>query len=957
MTSLQNRLGRMLAIGSATLAATTAQANDFPPFEQVSEGYTRVISTADDAGALYTIYRNDEERQLLAELPGHFAHQKLFIATSIAGGGEDTGFQWSDRYVYWKRIGDRLVLMEPNLGVRTDDRESAPSIARTFTDRVLLDMPILTMGPGGGPVIDLDALLLGNSDSFFGRYLAGARTHLATIAKTKAFPQNVEVAFEVPRASGQLTTVHYSISVLPEQTGYTPRRADQRIGYFTTVYQDLGSTNEDEQWVRYITRWNLQKRDPSLKLSPPKEPIVFYIDHTTPVRYRRWVRDGILAWNKAFEKIGIVSAIEVYYQDAQTGANMEKDPEDVRYNFIRWTTADLGFAYGPSRVDPRTGQILDADIIMDQSWIAYYVYMQDRYISQLAEQAMHPSSLAWLERHPSWDFRLDAMNPLKREQTLRERARSFATSSPDQLHPFAVVDGRVIGDDRYDGLVHRHTQMNGRCELALMRAMDVALVRSVGAELLRGELLPSEQIDEDSESGEGDAEEDNAGEEEAGSILDGLPEDFIGPLVAEVITHEVGHTLGLMHNFKASSIYSFEEINSQAWMHKPISGSVMEYNPVNISVLEGTTQGPWGMHDIGPYDFWAIEYGYTFDNDVEKILERCAEPELAYGNDIDSYGPDPLCRTFDLGSDPFVYAQNRIELAEKLRGRILDEVEEGESWQRARDLYEMTLSVQANAIAMVSPWIGGVHIHRDHKGDPGERDPAVIVSVEKQRQALRFMIEHAFDDDDYGLTPELLAKMGIEKWLDDGGFMRLLDGDAYPVHQNISAIQSMALTLLMDPYRLEQVYDNEFRTPADEDALTLPEVIYTVADAVWAELDAAPSGKTTNRKPYISNLRRDLQREHLNRLVDLATPGTASGAAANQVTNLAVFKLRALKLRLDDVLTGQAANKLDDYSLAHLTEAQALIGRALEAQYIYNADDFAGGGGMPTFFLQPQAEE
>jgi Met-zincin/Domain of unknown function (DUF5117) len=948
MNRRRNHLGwRGAALAAvATLSVGPAQARELPPFEQVSDGYTKVVSTADGAASLYTIYRNDKDSQLLAELPGSYAGQKLFIATSIAGGGEDTGFQWSDMYVYWKRIGDRLVLMEPNLDIRTDDREAGPSIARTFTDRVILDVPIVSMGPSGGPVIDLDQLLLGHGGEFFGRYLAGARSHLATIAKTKAFPQNVEIAFELPRSDGQLTTVHYSLSALPEHTGYQPRRADQRIGYFTTTYRDLGLTDGDSQWVRYITRWNLQKRDPGLKLSPPQEPIVFYIDHTTPVRYRRWVRDGILAWNKAFEKIGIVNAVEVYYQDAQTGANMEKDPEDVRYNFIRWTTADLGFAYGPSRVDPRTGQILDADIIMDQSWIAHYVNMQDRYIGQLAEQSMHPASLAWLERHPSWDFRLTAMSPLKREQTLRERARRLASGEATQINPLAAGDGQVIGDDRFDGLAHRQCQINGRCELARMRAMDVALVRSLGAGLLDGSLLRDE--------GE---EDDAADEEETGSVLDGLPEEFIGPLVAEVITHEVGHTLGLMHNFKASSIYTFEEINSEEWGDKPITGSIMEYYPLNLTVLEGTVQGDWGMLDIGPYDLWAIEYGYTFDEgSLGEILGRCAEPELAYGNDIDSFGPDPLCRTFDLGSDPLVYCQNRIELAHLLRDRIFESVEDGDSWEQARTMYEITLSVQSKAIAMPAPWIGGVHIHRDHKGDPGERDPAEVVSVEQQRRAMQFMIDNAFDDDDFGLTPELLAKMGIDKWWDAGGIDRLLEGDAYAVHQNVAAVQSMALTLLMDPFRLEQVYDNEFRVPAEEDALTLPEVIGAVADAVWSELEETPGRKLSNRRPHISNLRRDLQREHLNRLVDLATPGTATGAAANQISNLAVFTLRNLQVALTEQLDGEAAGRLDDYSLAHLTEAHALIERTLDATYIYNADQMSGGGGMPFLLFQPTSE-
>ena len=85
------------------------------------------------------------------------------------------------------------------------------------------------------------------------------------------------------------------------------------MGYFTTSYSDLGKYTDEQKRTRYINRWHLEKADTKLKVSPVKNPIIFYIEHTTPVRYRRWVREGILMWNKAYEKIGLANAIEVYY--------------------------------------------------------------------------------------------------------------------------------------------------------------------------------------------------------------------------------------------------------------------------------------------------------------------------------------------------------------------------------------------------------------------------------------------------------------------------------------------------------------------------------------------------------------------------------------------------------------------------------------------------------------------
>ena len=164
------------------------------------------------------------------------------------------------------------------------------------------------------------------------------------LQKAKAFPSNVELAFELPTSTGKLSAIHYSISELNSKSGYRPRIADERIGYFTTSYSDLSQYVDDKTDVQFINRWHLEKRDPSLRISPPKNPIIFYIEHTTPVRYRRWVKDGV--FGTCLRKDGISDAIQVYYQDAQAGA-YGQNPEDVRYNFVRWLNNDIGTAIGP----------------------------------------------------------------------------------------------------------------------------------------------------------------------------------------------------------------------------------------------------------------------------------------------------------------------------------------------------------------------------------------------------------------------------------------------------------------------------------------------------------------------------------------------------------------------------------------------------------------------------------
>ncbi len=204
--------------------------DELPKFDDVAKDYEKVVSTADGKESLYTVWKRDKDAQMLAELPRNFERAALVHGLHdrrrhADGGCSDPATATSK----WKRFDKRLALIEPNYEVRTTgDLESKTGYARVFTDRVILDVPIVAMGPGGGPVVDLDALLLGQSGKFFGFATQGINPALSKIAKAKAFPENVEVAFEVPLASGRFATLYYSIKSLPENTGYKPRKADER---------------------------------------------------------------------------------------------------------------------------------------------------------------------------------------------------------------------------------------------------------------------------------------------------------------------------------------------------------------------------------------------------------------------------------------------------------------------------------------------------------------------------------------------------------------------------------------------------------------------------------------------------------------------------------------------------------------------------------------------------------
>ncbi len=985
-------INALLLAGFLSIGSTVKAQEDFPPFADVSKGYVQIASSdQQNPKSLFNVWKREKDEQLLGELPKNFVGKRYFIALTVSSGDRYAGLQSGDWVVEWRRYNNRLALLAPNLTIRAEgEAEAKASVKRLFTDQVLMDVPILAIGPTGGPVIDLDQFLISNASKFFGPDVRITNSQLVSLKSAKVFPGNVELAFEIVGAGGRLQTIHYSFSEVPSATGgYKPRAADERVGYFTTTYSDLSKYQEDDTRVRYINRWHLEKRDPKLKLSPPKAPIRFYIEHTTPVRYRRWVKEGIEHWNKAFEKVGLLDAIVVEYQDAETGAHMEKDPEDVRYNFVRWLNNNIGTAIGPSRVHPETGQILDADIILTDGWIRHFNFNYNDLMPKLAMESVAPETLAWLGQNPNWDPRVR----LAAAEQVNHLKNRYARQSQQPMAGYAMAqaDSNLLGDDEFDGLYGRVSQKNGLCMAASGLQLDLALARMNWALALLADEVAAEEKDKaekakkkkekaDKEKQETDsqpakeatsteekpAEEKKEDKSEVASdtkpaadstekpkadepdMLDGIPEWFVGPLLSDLVAHEVGHTLGLRHNFKASALHSLADINSDRIKgKKTITASVMDYTPINYRYEAGELQGEYGMSGIGPYDYWAIEYGYTFDDKtLPEILKRCSEPELQYATDEDTAGPDPLATRYDFSSDPLDYAAEQMKLVKLYRERLLEKfVKDGQSWSRARRGYELTLSLQMRSVSMMANWVGGAFVNRDKKGDPGNRPPVEVVPAKQQRDALAFVIDQTFRDESFGLNPQILERMSVDKWLDGNAHSAMSAEATWPIHDRVLGIQASALTLLMNPTTLRRVLDNELRLADDVDTLTLPEVLSTISIAAWTELEQECPADRNDRKPMISSLRRNLQREHVQRLMDLVLKDPSGTAAYKPIGTLARMQLRDLKTKIGKSLE-TCGDKMDVYSSAHLMESQQRISQALEASYTLGGGQQGFGGGQ-----------
>ncbi len=370
----------------------------------------------------------------------------------------------------------------------------ATAVEHAYTDSVLFSQKVLTKGPGGGDLIDVTPIFMSDLPQI-SRVLPGFgfSASKSTFAEIKGFEKNTEIQVAATYASsgnvdidsvadsrGVTINVHYSISKIPTN-GYTPRLADDRIGYFLTVVKDYSKNSKDENFVRYVNRWNLQKADPKADLSPPKEPIVFWLENTIPYKYRKPIREGIEEWNKAFEQAGFVNAIEVRQQPDDA----DWDPEDINYNTFRWITSSAGFAMGPSRVNPYTGQILDADIIFDADFLTF-----------------------WKEE--------------------------FETFTPEDV---AAMTGGPLDLQSYEKYLEKNKHFAHSDMMTCRRTKEMSRQFAFGASFAMARAADAEQSAE-------------------------LQERMIMQGLKDVTMHEVGHTLGLRHNFKASTLLTLEEINN-----------------------------------------------------------------------------------------------------------------------------------------------------------------------------------------------------------------------------------------------------------------------------------------------------------------------------------------------------------------------------------------------------------
>lgn len=895
-----------IALGWLSLPATGQQP------EKKYEDFDKVTKGAKEYEGLFKLYHKEDH--LFAEIqPSQFDQPLLLpiaIARGMGMGGHTLNFeeQW---VLMFKKVGDKVHVVRRN--VRFKARKDSPvskAVETTYTDSVLLAVKIQSINPKNQAILidfndifmrDLAALGLGMFDQ-----------NRSVWHKVKAFPKNVELEVSATFAGGRSSddiidergntvVIHYGLVRLPED-GYQARLADDRVGHFLSAVKDFSNDSKDTSFLRYVNRWRLERADNDPKnkekLSPPKKKIVFWIEKSVPDEYRAAVREGILEWNKAFEKIGFRDAIEVRQQE-----NEDFDPEDINYNTFRWIANDRGYAMGPSRANPLTGEILDADIIFDADMVRWmkqtYLLYRNGYSGKLEE----PSSLMQATRL-GWT--------LPDARSLPRGAAAMAAQGWNDRSGEPQVD-----DDTRNRL---WAVRQGLCQCGAHMRQELGLAAlALGA---RDQAKPGDKP----------------------------MEEMINQAIKEITMHEVGHTLGLRHNFKASTMLKNEELHDTAITRKMgLVGSVMDYAPANIAP-KGTKQGDYFSTTIGPYDYWAIEYAYKplsggtdgEHDELRKLALKGATSGHDYGTDEDLYGTaDPSINVWDLGNDPLKFAQDRAALARELLKDLGEKgPEKGEGYQRVRQAFGVLLGQMGNAAHLAANHVGGEYSHRDHNGDPSGRDPMVPVKAAKQREALKFLAENILTDKSFEFSPQLLRRLGADRWMHWGNEHLFFGGVEYPVHDRVLGIQRVALSHLYDPAVLKRIQNNSLKADKDEEPVTIAEVFRTASDSVWSDLKPGEKPEA-GKKVSGTVVRRNLQREHLRNLFSLTNGegssrgrgmffGSRGGAAPPDARSLARMHLRELQKKIEQTLKEKQPN-LDDTYRAHLEECQERIAKVLSA--------------------------
>ena len=718
------------------------------------------------------------------------------------GAAVHSGDHEGEFLISFRRAGKLIELYHLNTNFRAaPGTPEAAGVKASYPDSLIAAVAITTENVKAGfMVVPVEGLFLADPTDVAATVSRAFKIPIAAlklaagvtrIEKAAAYHSNIEVdaAFvyqpQAPVRSETLPDtrllpigVHYSITSLPDDAGFDVRPADSRVGFFTSKYHDYSAPKLKDVYNpidQVIEHWRLERSDPNAAISDVKKPIVWWLDEAMPEQYRGAVKAGILAWNAAFEAVGLRNAIAVKEVDKDMSAEERArfSPADASYNMVRWFLDPAATSsYGPARANPLTGEIYSATVMLNDN------------MSRL------------------WDLL---------------RKPELASAIDEDVRP------------------------------------DPAQLAALSAQ----------------------------------GLTDADRSRVVMEYLTNVMVHEIGHTLGLRHNFKGSQLLGMDEMGKDGLM----SSSIMDYVPINLPVP--------GMPKIyfqtkpGPYDNWAIEYAYkSLPSDpaqkakaLQEIARRAnTDPTLAYATDEDVRGIDPDVQRFDFGKDPLRYADSLVKRADALWGRAAT-ADTPERIPPASSALDGGLTFYNNAATVVLPLIGGVRSDRRPTDEGGTRLRPVPAA--EQRAALDFLDRRVFAASAFAVPSELELRAASDPIDAPAG------GGLPDVASAVLGIQRQTLGRLYAPATLKRL---STAAQFDPKAFTMSELFTTVRRSLWSELDG--KGRVD-----VTMLRRQLQLAHVEKLTiltaDSSAPADASALARVDLVAIA-HAVRAARERPAD---------------------------------------------------------
>jgi hypothetical protein len=772
------------------------------------------------------------------------------IADGVTEAGQFRGAYQGSSVFQVKKYFNRLEFVAPNTAFYFDENNAiSKSSEANISDAVIAAVKVLAADEKTGEyLIAADGLFLSEiftrvkgpkfpGQSPFSFSLGQFDKSKSKIAEIKNYPENTNVKTEyvynnpsVVNGGGKAVTDGRNVSIkvfhtfmnMPNEE-YATRLDDARVGYFTTEINDMTSTDV-VNYRDFIHRWKLIKKDENASLSDPVKPIIWWIENTTPKQFIETIKEGVLAWNEAFEKAGFTNAMVVKVQPNDA----TWDAGDVRYNVLRWTSSPkppFG-GYGPSFVNPRTGEILGADIMLEYVHFTNRVYY-DRVFSNASSLGLH---------------------------ILSEEEKKVKFFKNKENHLFCSKGH----------LMHENT-LFGQTVLSAAGASDLE--------------------------------------------MEGMKKEGMKSL----IMHEVGHTLGLNHNMKASQLFSPEQLADANFIKgKALTGSVMDYAGINLT-LDRNKQGQYYDMAVGPYDVWAIQFGYTpFKTAAEKsaLLVQSTKPALIFGNDADDMRSpgkaiDPRVMVGDLSNDQIRYSVDRIKLVNKMMKDIKARFSHtGKSYMQLRQAYYILSGQSATAAGVISRFIGGVYVDRASPGQKGGTQPFTPVSLKDQKRAMDALEAYVFAPDAFTAPNGLYNYLARQR----RGY-NFVEGPEDPkIHEQVLSYQTRVLSHIMHPNTLQRISNSELYGNEYKLSLFMTDLNNTIFKA-----DIYSS---------VNSFRQNLQAAYTKGLISMIYGKTSSRYSVAS-KSMAIYNLKTIKSWVRNK-NGDIATK------AHKAHLETLITNALK---------------------------